>query len=375
MGDVVIKPLETRRDLRDFIKLPARIHQNHANWVPPIYSDEWTFFNPKKNRSFTYCDHIRLLAYRGDKPVGRIMGLINHKYNQGKGENNARFNYLETFEDQEVVHELIHAVETWARSLGAEKLVGPLGFSDKEPQGYLVEGLDQPISGISTCNYEYQVRLLRNEGFEPAVNLVVYNAEIPSVMPPVYQRVLPRLERLNQEFNLVEFNNRIKLRRYIFPVLHLTNRAFAGIYGSQPYEQKEMKEFANRFIWLLNPKLVKVVENKAGELVAFLVGMPDITPGIRKSKGYLLPFGLFSILGAGRKTEQITMLLGAIDEPYRGRGLDVLMAMRLFESARKEGKRMLDSHLVLETNQVMRMEYEHIGGQIVKRYQIFSKKL
>ncbi|MFO7616906.1 MAG: hypothetical protein R6V75_06615 [Bacteroidales bacterium] len=373
--ELVIKPVATRRDLRDFIKLPARIHRDHTNWVPPIYSDEWTFFNPLKNRSFSYCYHIRLLAYRGQEPVGRIMGIINRKYNERKGENNARFNYLETYEDQEVVHALISAVEEWAKSLGTKKLVGPLGFSDKEPQGYLVDGLDQPISLVSTCNYEYQVRLLRNEGYEPEVNLVVYNAEIPDGTPPVYQRILPRLERLNKEFKMVEFTSRIKLRRYIYPVLHLTNRAFEGIYGAQPYDRKEMKDFANRFIWLLNPKLIKVIENKAGQVIAYVIGMPDITPGIRKSRGYLFPFGIFSILGAGRRSKQITMLLGAIDDPYRGRGLDVMMALRLFESARREGKRILDSHLVLESNQAMRMEYEHIGGQIVKRYQIFSKKL
>jgi len=375
MLELVIKPVVTRRDLRDFIKLPSRIHHNHANWVPPIYSDEWTFFNPLKNRSFSYCDHIRLLAYRGTEPVGRIMGIINRKYNERKSENNARFNYLETYEDQEVVHALIGAVEEWARSLGAEKLVGPLGFSDKEPQGYLVEGLDQPISLVTTCNFEYQVRMLRNEGFNPEVNLVVYNVDIPDGIPRVYQKIIPRLERLNQEFTMVEFTNRIKLRRYIFPVLHLTNRAFEGIYGAQPYDQKEMKEFANRFIWLLNPRLIKVIENRAGQVVAYVIGMPDITPGIRQSRGYLFPFGLFSILQAARKTKVVTMMLGAIDVPYRGRGLDVMMAMRLFESARREGKHTLDSHLVLESNQAMRSEYEQIGGRIVKRYQIFSKKL
>ncbi len=373
--EIVVREVVTKNDLKKFIHLPAIVHQGHQNWIPPIYMDEWDFFNPLKNGSFKYCDHIRLLAWRDGNVIGRIMGLINHRYNAVKNENNARFSYFETFDDQEVAHALISRVEAWAKSKGAEKIVGPIGFSDKEPQGYLVAGFDEPTVLAANCNFRYQVDLIRNEGYVPEINLVTYKATIPEVLPPVYNRILPRIEKLNEEFRLVEFNSRWQLRKYIRPVLHLTNRAFSKIYGSMPYEEKEMDDFANRFIFLLNPKFVKVVETLSGEVIAYTVAMPDISKGIQKSKGHLLPFGIFSMLHSGKKSHRIVALLGAIDEQYRGRGLDVMMALKVLESGRKEGKTEIDGHLVMETNSAMRGEYERLGGEIYKRYSIFSKSL
>jgi hypothetical protein len=372
---ITIREVHSGKDLRDFVKLPAKIHAGHSNWIPPIYMDEWGFFNPKKNRSFLSCDHIRLLAYRDNVPVGRIMGLVSHKYNQIKGENNARFSYLETYNDQEVAHLLLSAVERWAAALGKDKVVGPLGFSDKEPQGYLTEGFDEPIVLAANCNYPYQVDLVRNEGYMPEINLVSYLAEVPRTTPAIYQRILPRLEHLNSEFRVIEFTSLWKLRRYIRPVLSLTNRAFKQIYGALPYEEREMDDFANRFIIFLNPRFIKVIENLKKEVVAYVVAMPDISRGLQKCRGHLLPFGLLTVLRSGRKSDRMVNLLGAVDEPYRGRGLDVIMGLKMFDSARKTGKKYIDSHLVLESNTAMCSEYERIDGRIYKRYQIFSKNL
>lgn len=373
--ELILKEVVTKSDLEKFIKLPAKIHQGHHNWIPPLYMDERDFFNPLKNKSFSYCSHIRLLAYRGQELVGRIMGLINHRYNQVKNENNARFSYLETYNDPEVAHALLSKVETWAKAQGAEKIVGPLGFSDKEPQGYLVDGFDEPTVLAANCNFSYQVELIKNEGYVPEINLVTYKTAVPETTPPLYLRMLPRIEKLNSEFRLIEFNSRWKLRKYIRPVLHLTNRAFQQIYGSMPYEEKEMDDFANRFIFLLNPKFVKVIEDIEGNVIAYTVAMPDISKGIQKSKGHLFPFGIFSILRSGKKSDRIVALLGAIEEEYRGRGLDVMMALKILDSARKEGKKEIDGHLVMETNTAMRGEYEHIGGKVYKRYSIFAKDL
>jgi len=374
-SEVIIREVLTKKDLKEFVQLPERIHKDHSNWVPPIYMDDYGFFNPKKNSSFRYCDHIRLLAYRSGVVVGRIMGLINHRYNERKNENNARFSYLETYDDQEVVHALITRIEDWARDLGSEKIVGPLGFSDKEPQGYMIEGFDKPISIATNCNLPYQVTLIENENYVTEVNLMAYKTLLLDTLPPVYKRILPRLEKLNQEFKLKEFNSRLELRKYIRPVLRLTNKAFEQIYGSMPYEDHEMTEFANRFIIFLNPHFVKVVEDRHGQVVGYVVGMSDISNGIRKAGGKVLPFGIFTMLRSGRKSNQLNLLLGAVEERYRGRGLDVMMALKLFKSARERGKVVMDSHLVLEENVKMRAEVERIGGEIYKRYRIFKKKL
>jgi len=373
---IQIREVVSKSQLKAFVYLPAAIHRNHANWVPPIYLDELSFFNPDKNRSFAFCDHIRLLAYRDGIPVGRVMGLINHRYNERKQEFNARFSYFETFDDQNIAHALLSAVEDWAREKGCERLVGPLGFSDKEPMGMMVDGYDQPLVLAANGNLPHQVELLEKEGFTKEVGMVSYLAPVPDEMPPFFEKVLARIERyLAEDFRLVEFNSRFKLRRYIYPVLNLTNRAFEPIYGSMPYERHEMNDFANRFIWLLDPRFIKVIETKAGEVIAYVIGMPDIGEGIISARGRALPFGIFKFFRAMKKTDRMVMLLGAIDEPYRGRGLDVYLAQKLFESCRKAGKRWMDSHLVLESNTRMRAEYERIEGEVYKRYTLYQKKL
>lgn len=372
---ITVAEVTDKKGLREFVMLPAKIHRGHANWVPPIYLDDFGFFNSQKNSSFNFCSHIKLLAYMDGKCVGRVMGLINHRYNERRNENNARFSYLETYDNQEVVHALITFIENWARSLGAEKIVGPMGFSDKEPQGYMIEGFDHPVSLVTNCNLPYQVSLLENENYTTEVNLLVYKAPITDSLPPVYQRILSRLEQLNGDFRIREPINRLELRKYIRPVLRLTNKAFADIYGSMPYEDHEMAEFANRFILFLNPHFVKIVEDRHGQVVAYVVAMSDISEGIRKAGGRVIPFGLFTILRGGRRSNQLNLMLGAVEERYRGRGLDVMMALKLFKSARERGKTVMDSHLILEDNLKMRAELERIGGEVYKRYRIYQKVL
>jgi len=135
-GGIVIKEVDSKKKLREFIHLPAAIHRDHSNWVPPIYMDDWEFFNPKLNKSFQSCETIMLMAYRTGKVVGRIMGIIHLKYNALHNEKNARFAFFETWNDPEVAASLIGAIESWGREKGMERLIGPLAFSDKDPQGF-----------------------------------------------------------------------------------------------------------------------------------------------------------------------------------------------------------------------------------------------
>jgi len=371
---VEIKEVQTRRQKRLFIHLPARIHKGHSNWVPPIYMDERAYFNPRKNKSFSYADTILFLAYKDSRPAGRIMGIINKRYNESHGESHARFSFLECYEDQEVATALLCAVEEWAGKMGMVKLVGPLGFSDKDPQGLLVEGFDEPISIAANCNYPYLTDFVQNFGFGKEVDLVVYKLDIPEQVPDIYQQIHDRFLSRN---NLVirEFRTRRELKPAIRPVLGLMNETFQDIYGYDNMTGKEMDEFAARYIPLLDPDFIKVVENDLREPVAFLIGMPDLSEGIRKSKGYLLPIGIFHILRAGKKTKQLNLMLGGIREDHRNHGLDAVMGTRMIKSAWKAGLEYVDSHLELESNTKVRAEMERMGGKVYKRYRIFQKPI
>jgi hypothetical protein len=162
---IEVRELKARRDLRAFIHLPEKLHKDHPNWVPPIYMDEWKYFNAKKNKAFGYCPATFLLAYRDGQLVGRIMGIINTRFNEHRKEPLARFGYLEAIEDQEAVHALLSRVEEWARGRGMTRIVGPYGFSDQDPEGYLIEGFDHRATIATYYNFEWLPRMVENEGY------------------------------------------------------------------------------------------------------------------------------------------------------------------------------------------------------------------
>ncbi|MBN1950080.1 MAG: hypothetical protein JW801_02700 [Bacteroidales bacterium] len=375
MKDIAIRPVGSKKMLNEFIRLPARIHTKHSNWVPPIYMDDKVFFNPKKNETFSHCDTTLLLAYRGNEVVGRIMGIINHKYNVPNRLQEARFCFLETFEEYEVAEALIQAVEEWARERRMTQLVGPLGFSDKDPQGFLIEGFDEPVVIATTCNFPWMVEFMERAGFGKKTDLVVYKLRIPDTIPDIYAKIRSRTLNNHSGLKLLSFHSRRQMKKYVRPVLQLVNETFKDIYAFAPLSAREMDEFANRFIFLLDPEFLKVIENDKKEVVAFVLGMKDISKGIQKSKGRLIPFGIIRILLAKRKTRQLNLLLGGIKEEYRNSGLDAIMGMSMFESAKAAGMEVIDSHLELETNTKMRAEMEKMGGEVYKRYRIFQKNL
>lgn len=370
-----IKEVTTKKLMREFIHLPAKIHQNHSNWVPPIYMDEWTYFNPKKNHAFDQCTTILYVAEKTGEVVGRIMGIISHQYNESRKIKDVRFCWLETYDDAEVFNLLIESVSNWARKNGMNRMVGPLGFSDKDPQGWLIEGYNEPIVIATNCNFPYINRLAEDLTFTKEVDLVVYRVPIPEELPEFYKSIYKRFTSRENDLILKEFTSRSRVKPYIHKVLTLLNETFAGIYGFVPFTLKEMDDFANRYLYLINPRFIKIFVDKNDQVVSFLVAMSDISEGIRKSKGYLFPWGFIPILTAGRKSKQLNLLLGGIDPEYQGRGLDVMMGIKLIESAKRAGKVVIDSHLELEYNYKVRAEMEKMGGQVYKRYRIYQKTL
>jgi hypothetical protein len=373
MGELVIKEVLTKKDRREFIYLPEKVHKNEPDWLPPIYMDEWELYNKKKNKSYQYADALLLLAYRDNKPVGRIMGIINRRYNTINNEQHGRFCFMECYNDKEVFHALITRVEEWTRQNGMTRIIGPLGFSDKDPQGFQIEGFEYPLFMTAPNNSKYMPELIEAEGYEKKVDLVDYLGKIPEKFPLIYEKVLSRFEH-NKEYKIVEFASKKELKPYIIGVLELMNETFAEIYGFVPLNDKEKIEFAARYLPILDPKFIKVAETE-GKLVGFAVGMPDISKGIRDAKGKLLPFGIFKILMESKRSKKLLMMLGGVKKEHRGKGLDVLMGVKILQSGIKHKMDMLDSHLVLENNTKMRGEYERVGCKVVKKFRIYQKEL
>lgn len=373
MKRIEIRPVRSKKDLKEFIFLPEKIHSGNKNWLPPLYSDEWVLFNPRKNKSFNYCDHIMLLAFSEGKAAGRIMGIINKRYNELKNENHARFCFLESVNDPEVSHHLIKNVEDWAKSNGMDKIVGPLGFSDKDPQGLQIEGFEYPSVLAAPNNGSYLSQMVEKEGYNKKVDLVDYIADIPEEIPEVYKRVLSRIEN-RSDYRIIEFRKKKDMKPYIIDILQLMNETYSNIYGFVPLTDQEKQELARRYMPILDPRFIKVFAINE-KLAGFIIAMPDIAPGLMKARGRLFPFGFIHILRAVRRSNNLLMLLGAVREEYRGLGIDAIMGVKILESATRSRMTTMDSHLILENNRRMRAEYERIGGRVVKRYRIYQKDL
>jgi hypothetical protein len=373
MGPIIIREVNSRRDKRTFIYLPSKIHRNDPTWLPPIYSDEWILFDEKNNKSYRYTDTVRYLAFRDNKPVGRIMGIINRRYNTIHNEQHGRFCFLECYDDQEVVHQLLKKIEDWARERGMVKLVGPLGFSDKDPQGFQIEGFEHPKFIVCPTNDRYLPELITREGYDKYQDLVNYLARVPQNMPDIYEKILSRVSQ-NSEYKIIEFSSKKELDKYIIPALELMNQTFMEIYGFVPLEDNEKVEMASRYMMILNPRFIKVVEAPDG-LVGFAIGIPDISEAVRKSNGRLFPLGIFRILWHLKRSKKLLMLLGGVRKSHRGKGLDVLMAVKMLQSSMENKMEWIDLHLVLENNIRMRAECERIGGKVIKRFRIYHKDL
>ncbi len=370
-----VRELKTRPDMREFIYLPEKLHKDHRNWVPPIYMDEWKYFNPKKNKAFSYCPTTLLLAYRDGKLVGRIMGIINTRFNEHRKERLARFGYLEAIEDQEVVHALLGRVEEWARGLGMTRIIGPYGFSDQDPEGYLIEGFEHRATIATYYNFEWLPGMVEKEGYTKDIDYYVYKLAVPRELPEFYHKIFERAQKRGN-FKVVEFRKRKELKPWIHPILELLNECYTGsnIYGFAPLDEKERDDLARRYMPILDPRFIKMV-TKDGEPASFVIGIPDMTAGIQKARGRLLPFGFLHILRAAKKTKQLDLLLGAVKDKYRGMGADVMMGFKMLTSAREAGFDYLDSHHEMESNVKVRGEMEKMGGRVYKRFRVFQKNL
>lgn len=371
---ISIREVKSPQDLKTYIHLPARIHAHHSNWMPPLYMDEEAYYNPAKNKAFSYCDTLLLLAYDGDQPRGRIMGIIHRPYNQDHGEKTVRFAHLDCYDDESVAHALLDAVEQWGLKHGMNQIVGPFGFSDKDPQGLLVEGFDKMPIMVTACNLPYLPLYVESKGYNKLIDCLDYILDIENDIPDIYSRVYERIQR-NSQFNLLEFRKKSELKPFIVPVFELINRTYKDLYGFTPLDKQEMHELADRYLPILDPRFLKVVLDETGELIAFILGLPNMTKGIQRAKGKLFPFGVLHIILSARRATQLDLMLGAIDERYRGRGLDILLGWKIIESARAARIRTFESNLVLETNTRMRAEYEKMGSRLCKRFRIYKREL
>jgi len=367
-----IQEVKTKNDLNKFIKLPSHLYKDDPNWVPPIYLDEIEYFNPIKNPQWDGFERVLFLCLdQTGKVCGRIMGLIP----KGKPEI-LRFSLLETeHESIAIAKTLIDALLSWGSAFDLKELVGPLALSDKDPQGYLIDGFEYTPVIATNYNTPKRIDLMQALGFEKKIDLYVYRLNVLNQLPELYDKIVQRVHRNNSDLRLLKMKSRWQLKKWIVPVFELVNLTFTEIYAFSPLSEKEMRSLSYKYLPVLNPKFLKIIVNANNDVIAFVLAMPNMTEGLRKSKGKMLPFGIFQIWKSQKKTKQLDMLLGAVHPKYQNRGLDAVLAKALFSEAKKAGFEYIDSHLELETNIKMHAENEKLGGEKYKTYRIFKRSI
>lgn len=360
--------------LRRYIRLPEHLPGQRPNYVPPVWADERAFHDPLRNKALADCEVVRFLAWQGQACTGRIMGIIHRLHNAQHGERTARFYQLDTVDDRAVGAALLTAVEQWARKHGMQRIIGPFGLSDKDPQGAQVEGFEHLPVVATPTNPAFLPAHIEAMGYAKQSDAVVYNTPIPQEMPALYRKVAERLVATG-DLRIAPIASRKDLKPWVLPVLRLVNETYGGLLGFTAMTEEEMRKLAKQYLPLLDPQLVKVVMDRQGRAVAFVVGVPDMSEGLMRARGRLFPFGFIHVLRAMRRSRQLDLLLGAVRPDLQGRGVTCLLANELMDAAHKRGFTRMDSHLVLETNHRMRREVERLGGIIWKRYRVYGKDL
>jgi len=371
--NIEIKIISSKKELKDFILLPSKLHKNHNNWVPPIYRDEWNYFNPNKNHALQYCDTILLLCGKNKHVVGRILGIINHRYNADTNTKYGRFSMFECIDDQYVAKILLNHVENWAIKKGMEKLIGPMGMYYHDPMGFLIDGFEHTPAVATNINFKYIPDLVTEAGYSIDKNLMVYRVDLSTKLPENYQKLYQKVSQ-KSNIRIKTFKTKNDLQKAIFPVLSLMNECFTEIYGYSQLDKKEMMDLANKYIIVLNPQLVKVAFH-GDQMVGFIIGMPNLSKGFRASKGFLFPFGIITILRSAKKSTQLDLLIGGIKKKFQGIGIDILFGYDMIQTGRRLGFKIMDSNLELEENIKMRAEMQKLGGEVYKKYRIFQKVL
>ncbi|HDR06671.1 MAG TPA: hypothetical protein ENN88_03470 [Candidatus Coatesbacteria bacterium] len=382
---VEIRPVETKKELKRFIYLPRRIYAGVPQWVPPLYDEERKYYDPRKNPAFASADARCFLAYRDGEAVGRIMGIVSHKMNGQWKTKNARFCLLESPDDLEVAAGLLGAVCEWAKAAGMETLTGPHGFSDQDPEGMLVKGFEHRATIATYYNFPYLPGLVEKCGFVKDYDYRVFWIKIPDEAPELYEKIAERRRR--QGFVLVEFETKKELKPHLDNFVVIINDTFADIYGFAPLSPEEGRALIDSYLPIIDPHFMKYiyklppgevgrsVDPRKDEVVGFIVGMPDITEGIQKAKGNVLPFGIFHILKARNTAKQLDLFYAGVRERYRNLGLTAMFALGLIRDARARGLEYVDAHQELEFNSKVHEEWGRFEHREWKRLRIFVKEL
>ncbi|RCK75188.1 MAG: hypothetical protein IGBAC_1324 [Ignavibacteriae bacterium] len=369
---ITIKEVQTKKDLKNFVLFPFTLYKNNKYWVPPLISDELETFDPDKNPAYEYCESKLWLAYKDDEIVGRIAGIINNKYIEIWKNKYARFGWVDFIDDIEVSKKLFEAFENWARSKNLIGSHGPLGFTDMDHEGMLVEGFNELGTLATIYNYPYYPIHLEKLGYEKDVDWLEFQIKVPESIPDKALKVANLvLER--KGIRVLQVKKSKDLLPYAEELFHVLNQAFVNLYAFVPLTEKQIQLYVKKYFSFIIPDYVKILLDKENKVAGFVIGMPSLSLAMQKSKGKLFPFGFIHLLKALKKHKYLDLYLGAIRPDLQGKGADALLITELAKTAIEKGIISAESNPELEENYKVQAHWKYFDARQHKRRRCYKK--
>ncbi len=374
--NVTIREVSGKKDMNKFIKFPMKLYKGNKYWVPPFLLDEKMTLTKGKNAALEFCDFKCWLAYdENNRIVGRIAGIINHNFIKQWGSKKGRFGWMDFIDDLDVSRALLETVEKWVASQGMESLHGPLGFTDFDKEGLLVEGFEETGTMATIYNFPYYEQHMKTLGYSKDTDWIEYRITIP-------EEPLPRLQRLSdivlKKYGLAiyEAKNKKELAaKFGRKMFDLLNDAYNHLYGFVTLTEHQIDQYIEQYLGFLEAKYVCVIVDKDEDVVGVGITMPSFSQALQKNKGRLLPFGFIQLLKAFKKPEVIDLYLVAVKSSYQGKGVNAAIINNFLHMFSSMGVRFAESNPELEDNTNVQGQWKFFENRQHKRRRCFIKSI
>ena len=376
MSNVLVTKVSTKREMNEFISLSRTLYKGNKCYVPDMDADIRDFFNPEKNSNLAFADVQPFIAEVDGKTVGRIVGIISHKSNTAWNKQIVRFTYFEFVDDIDVSKALLDTVASWGKEHGMNEVQGPMGITDFDKEGMLIEDFDLPGCFMEFWNPPYYKKHMEALGFEKATDWLQIRFKVPEQVPARFQRVA---DYSKQEFgiHMVHKTKKELYGEYGHNVFKLVNESFSHLYGFAPFSDKQVDDVLNRFLPLVDIDMLAIAEDNKGELAGVAITCRDFSDGIRKSGGKLLPFGWFHILKALKfgKQDKAQLMIVGVRQDLQGMGVNAAMFTHLIPIYQRMGIKWCETNPQLETNVRELSQWKPLKPETVKRRRCWKKEI
>lgn len=381
--DLSIKEVTNLHELRTFVRVPNKLYRNNPYWVPALFMDDYQTFRSDKNPAFDYCEARYWLAYRGREIVGRIAAIYNREHIEKWQQPYLRFGWPDFVDDPEVSSALFEKVESWAREKGLTAVHGPLGFTDIDREGMLVEGFEELGTLATFYNYPYYPIHLERLGYVKDVDWMEYEITVQPEPDATIARIADLAKR-RYKLNLLKVKSKKELLRprdekglpsYARELFDVLNDEYAHLYGVVPLTERQIEYYIKLYFGLISPEFVPIVVDENDRLVAFGITMPSLSRALQKSGGRLFPFGFIHLLRALRKGDRADLYLVAVRSEYQGKGVNAILMDSINHVFMQRGIVKVESNPELETNQNVQGQWKYYETRQHKRRRCFVKHL